>query len=365
MRNIYHALLLLIAGATEKELVRQLQYLKEENRVLRSRLPTRVLVTPQERNQLVRFARGLGKVLDELVTIVHPSTLRRWIRESRVTKLAKPAGPGRKPTAIDIQKLIVKLARENGWGYTRILGELRKLGVGRIARNTVKNILKVNGLDLGPKRGKGTWDEFLKLHADSLWQSDFFSVRSLTKKGFRDLFVLVFLHVKTRTVFVTPATANPNEEWVCTQATSFVDHVKQTGLKCEIVMHDRDTKFTARFDDLLKGSGIKIHKSSIRAPNMCAFVERFIQTIKHECLDYFIVFGERHLNYLCTTFTEFYHRHRPHQGKENKLLSEASPKRKRRKRVRERTPPDVIKLREIRCEKKLGGLLNHYYRKAA
>ena len=96
---------------------------------------------------------------------------------------------------------------------------------------------------------------------------------------------------------------------------------------------------------------------------MCAFVERFIQTIRQECLDYFIVFGERHLNYLCSTFVDFYHRHRPHQGKENELLSTNAPK--RRKTTKANPSSDVISLRDVRCDKQLGGLLNHYYRKAA
>ena len=91
-------------------------------------------------------------------------------------------------------------------GEARILGELRKLGIKAVSRNTVKNILKRNGYDPGPQRGKGTWDEFLKIHFETLWQCDFFSKKVLTPKGFRDLFVLVFLHVETRRVFIPPAT---------------------------------------------------------------------------------------------------------------------------------------------------------------
>src|SRR6478736_1923932 len=235
MRNIYNALLLLIAGATSKQLARQVAYLRVENKILRSKLSARVTVTAQERNRLVRFGAKLGKARDQLVSIVHPDTLRRWIRESRQQRKLKPVKVGRRPTAESIRRLIVKLARETGWGYTRILGELKKLGIKSVSRNTVKRILKANGLDPGPKQGIGTWDEFLKIHAATLWQCDFMSVKALTPKGFRDLFMLVFLHVGTRRASVSPATYHPNEAWVCDQARAFVKHAQKCGLGADIV----------------------------------------------------------------------------------------------------------------------------------
>jgi putative transposase len=358
MRNIYNALLLLIAGATHKELARQVSYLKVENKILRSKLSPRVRVTAQERNRLVRFGAKLGRALDQLVSIVHPDTLRRWIRESRKKRSLKPVKFGRKPTNESIRKLIIKLARETGWGYTRILGELKKLGIESVSRNTVKRILKANGLDPGPRRGVGTWDEFLKLHAATLWQCDFMSLKAVTPKGFRDLYLLVFLHVETRRAFVTPATYHPNEAWVCNQAKAFVKHTQKSGLGTDIVMHDRDTKFTASFDATLESTGLRVKKAAFRSPNTCAFVERFIQTLGQECLDHFIVFGERHLNHLCSVFLDYYHRLRPHQSKENGLLVTKG-------RCRQKRSPATIPFSDVRCEQRLGGLLKHYYRKAA
>jgi putative transposase len=364
MRNVYTKLLLLIAGATQKELARHVQYLKVENQILRSKLPARVLVTLQERNRLVRFGARLGKAIHELVSIVHPDTLRRWIREDRRGRRVKPAQVGRRRTAESIRKLIVKLAKETGWGYTRILGELKKLGIKSVSRNTVKNILKAKGLDPGPTRGIGTWDEFLKLHAATLWQCDFLSVRTLTTKGFRDLFVMVFLHVESRRVFVTPATAHPNEAWVCEQAKAFVGHAKASGLGTDIVMHDRDTKFTAGFDAELKAAGLRVKWAAYRSPNTTAFVERFLQTLGQECLDHFFVFGERHLNHLCSVFVDYYHRLRPHQSKENGVLLPTVSRKKAGKAKSSDDSTHVI-LSEIRCEERLGGLLKHFYRKAA
>lgn len=216
----------------------------------------------------------------------------------------------RRRTAEQIRKLIVKLAKETGWGYTRILGELKKLGIHSISRSSIKNILKANGLDPSPKRGVGTWDEFIKIHAATLWQCDFISVKTLTPKGFRDLFVLVFLHVETRRVYIPPATYNPNEAWVCEQAKAFLKHAKKAKLGVEILMHDRDGKFTAKFDATLKEAGAKVQKSPYRSPNTLAYVERFNQTLRQELVDHFIVFGERHLNHLCSVFVDYYHRHR-------------------------------------------------------
>jgi putative transposase len=367
MRNLYHQLLLIIAGSTQKELAAQIRYLKVENEILRSKLPARVSVSPQERNRLVKFGCRLGKALGELVTIVHPDTLRRWIREAAKTCRRSSVKKGRPRTREEIRELILKLARENNWGYTRILGELRKLGIESVSRNTVKNILREHGLDLGPRRGPGTWDEFLKLHAATLWQCDFFSKRVLTPRGFRDLFLLIFLHVDTRRVFVTPSTYQPNESWVCEQAHAFRQHCQDTGLGMEYLLHDRDTKFTATFDASLKSADLHVVKLQYRSPNTNAFAERFIQTLQQECLDYFIVFGAQHMDYLVREMVEHYHTERPHQSKDNQPLLttslDAAVSEPTRRHQRTRSPAAGD---QIVCAQRLGGLLKHYhYRRAA
>ena len=145
MKNIYHRLLLVIAGSTQKELASQIRYVKIENETLRSKLPKRVPVTDKERNKLVKFGSKLGKALGELVTIVHPDTLRRWIREANKPGKKKPVKKGRPRTKEEIRELIIKLARENSWGYTRILGELRKLGVKAVSRNTAAKYAATKG----------------------------------------------------------------------------------------------------------------------------------------------------------------------------------------------------------------------------
>jgi putative transposase len=120
--------MLVIARSTQKELARQVSYLKVENQILRSRLPDRISLTQREKNRLVRFAKKLGSALNEIATIVHPGTIRRWIREASAKKSTRQKKGGRPRTEEQIEKLILKLAKDNGWGYTRILGELKKLG---------------------------------------------------------------------------------------------------------------------------------------------------------------------------------------------------------------------------------------------
>jgi putative transposase len=170
----------------------------------------------------------------------------------------------------------------------------------------------------------------------------------------------VFLHVGTRRVFITHATYHPNEAWVQLQAKVFVRSVSAAGLGAEIVMHDNDTKFTAAFDAVLEESELRVRKSPLRSPNTVAFVERFIQTIQQECLDNFVVFGEKHMNHLCSEFAEHYHTERPHQSKDNELHAQTGSKRDARPK-----PSETLPLREVRCRKRLGGLLKHYYRQAA
>jgi putative transposase len=359
VRTLYTALMVLLAKATDRELARMVSYLKEENRILRARLPEQINTTPRERERLLRFGRNLGTAIYSVVTIVTPGTFLRWLREERK---AKPQMRGRPRTADALRRLILRMARENDWGYTRIMGELKKLGITPPSRNTVKNILKKAGLEPGPNRGEGTWDEFLTRHAATLVQCDFLHKRIWTAKGLRDVFVLVFLHVGTRKTFVTKATSNPTEAWVREQTASYLEHAKQQKLPVKMIFHDRDGKFTPAVDaDLAKGQ-IEVRKTAFRAPNTNAYVERFIQTIQQECLDHFVVLGERHFNYLVTEWLEHYHQERPHQS----LGNEPPTKPKRPPKVSRGTvAQQIVALSDVRCRQRLGGLLKTYSRMAA
>jgi putative transposase len=230
---------------------------------------------------------------------------------------------------------------------------LKKLGIESLSRNTVKNLLTEHGLDPAPQRGEGTWDTFIARHAATLWQCDFFSVKTLTLTGWKQLYLMAFLHVGTRRVFLSPATANPNEAWVRQQAAAFVEHATANDLKAEILFHDRDAKFTAALDADLKESGIKVHHCPPRSPNVNAFVERWIGSIRSECFNHFILLGKKHLDYLASCWIEHYHSARPHQGRDKRNEPLIAP------RVAPSTEGAVC------CKQHLGGLLKHYYRRAA
>lgn len=175
------------------------------------------------------------------------------------------------------------------------------------------------------------------------------------------LFVLVFLHVGTRRIVVSPSTPNPDAAWVKEQADAFLAQLPGEQRDKFYVQHDRDTKFTAEFDATLRAAGGKVLKWPYRAPNTNAFVERVIQTLRVEALDHFLFFGQKHLDYFVSTFAGFYNERRPHQSKENLPLPVANGP-----PTEERPEPVAsILLSEVRCETQLGGLLKHYYRRAA
>ncbi len=360
MRNSFQSMYELFANSSKRQLEQQLAWYKRENKILRNKLPKRITITRQERQLLLKFGKPLGKDIRQLITIVHPNTFLRWVREESKNN-TEPVARGRRRTALAIRRLICKLARENDWGYGRIVGELKKLGIHSVSASTVRNVLRNRGLEPSPERRGSTWNEFVKRHASTLWQCDFFSQKTITFKGVRRLYVLVFLHVQTRRVYLSPATFYPNEEWVRKQSADFVRQARSDGFKIKQVIHDRDTKFAKSFRKLLRSKRIKPIRIAYRAPNMNAFVERFIWSVRYECLYHFVVLGQRHLDYLLSEYRAYYHRLRPHQGRDNIPL-DSTPQQRRKKR-----PPDEPdpKLGEIRCQKKLGGLIKHYYREAA
>jgi putative transposase len=356
MPRFLRPLLLLLARLTDRELAGVVQYLKTENDILRSRLPKRINVTAREKQRLLKFGRPLGSAIKHLITIVSPRTFARWANAEPITRRPKSRPPGRPRTPDDLRELVLLLARENEWGYTRILGELKKLGICSICRSTVVNILKEAGLDPCPKRGEPTWSEFLNAHAATLWQCDFFSHKALTWRGWKEYFVLVFLHVGSRRVFVSPATRKPNSDWVAGQAAAFVQHLQTTlqGVANTILFRDRDCKYAAAFDSTLKAAGVQVRRTPICSPNMNAFVERWIQSVRVETLDKFIALGETHLNYLIREYVEHHHAERPHQSKGNRPLPEANSP----------DPPVLPFPERIECKKRLGGVLKHYRRAA-
>ena len=226
MKQFSHPLLSLLSSLTRQELARQVGYLKEENKLLRARLPEKIVTTEKERSRLMKVDRKLGTKLRELMTIVTYPTFCKWVREKEAAASKKSAGteaepvaseatgtqkPGRPRTDEEIRAFVIQLRKESNKGDTLILGELRKLGI-HLSRQTVKNILVAAGLtpDPGDETSDDSWDAFLKRHADTLWKCDFLSKPMLTMKGFIPLYLLVLIHLGTRRIWISRCTAHPD-----------------------------------------------------------------------------------------------------------------------------------------------------------
>ncbi|MDA7528180.1 integrase core domain-containing protein, partial [bacterium] len=240
-------------------------------------------------------------------------------------------------------------------GAARICGELTKLGCGEISRTTVLKILREHNLEPTPKRGPGSWHEFIHRHKDTLYACDFFTKKVWTMGGLTEIYLLVFIHIGSRRIWVSRGTANPNSDWVAQQARNMCMEFEEEGIAPTHLIHDRDTKLTKQFDGIFTSDGLEVIKTPYKSPNLNAHCERVIQSIKHEALDYFVVFGEDHLNHIVSSFVDYYNMHRPHQGLENVPLSGTVPE--------EQT--SVVDPDEVVCKEWLGGVLKHYERRAA
>lgn len=338
------------ACSTRHQLARQVRFLREENRILKAKLPERISTTPEERSRLLRFGVPLGDAIKGLISIVKPGTFARWVRRGPGRRRAGRTGRPRKPE--EIRVLIVRIARETGWGSTRVLGELRKLGITNVSRTTVRRILNEHGIDPAPKRRGQSWDEFIRAHAETLWACDFFTKTVWTPLGPRLAFVLFFLHVGSRRVTVSEPTLKPTREWSAEQASIFLAQAETDGHEPpKILLRDRDDKFGPAFDQALADAGCRVQVLPIRSPILNAFAERWVQSVKRECLDHFIVFGLGHLAHLLVSWVDHYHGERPHQGLGNRLI--AGP-----------DPPESPS-GPFRCRTRLGGVRKSYERIAA
>ena len=201
--------------------------------MLRRRVPKkRIFLKREEREWLLKLGTAIGPGVSKLISIVHPRTYQRWVHEKNCGR--KPKKMDRPRTLESIRGIIIRLARETGWGYSRILGELRKLRIRYVSHSTVKNILKEEGIKPSPKRGPGSWDEFLKAHIDTFCQVDFFSKMIWTLTGLRQAFVLAFVHVGTRRVFCSPCSFKPDGKWMVSQAHALIEQAREADFRMSI-----------------------------------------------------------------------------------------------------------------------------------
>ena len=352
----FRLLLISMAGWMNQQQKDVINYLQEENRVLREQLGSqRLHLNDDQRRRLSVKAKKLGRrVLHELATLVTPETLLAWHRKLIAMKYdgSKPRGPGRQRTRDEIQQLIVRLATENrDWGYRRTQGALANLGH-EVARSTVADILKEQGLEPSPERNrKTTWKEFLARHWGVIVAADFFTIEARTCKGLTRFVVLFLIDLTSRKVELAGLARQANGLWMSQIARDLSDATAGFLLGKRYLIHDRDPLFTAEFLETLKVSGVQSVKLPPRSPNLNAYAERFVRTIKESCLERLILFGEGSLRKAIHEFIEHYHRERNHQGLANRLIMEDALRFAGRGHVQRR--------------QRLGGMLNYYYRQAA
>ena len=348
-------LLAYVTGLINQRLLLQCEYLIAENRILRSHLSGRLRLSDPERSTLAEIGKRLGrKGLAEVACVAKPETILAWYRRLIARKFdgsKHRAYPGRPRVGSELEALIVRMAQENkGWGYDRIAGALANLGH-HVSDQTVGNVLKRHGIAPAPRRSQSTaWKDFVTAHMAVLAGTDFFTVEVLTWRGLITYYVLFFLHLETRRVTLAGITRHPTEAWMAQIARNVATDPASAVCRCRYLLHDRDAKFCVAFEDVFASEGIRCLKLPPRSPNLNAFAERWVRSVREECLSKLILFGERSLHRAVTEFVAHFHSERNHQGKANALLFPA--------------PAPLTTRRPIRCRERLGGLLRYYCRAA-
>ena len=340
----------------ERQAVAQVDYLKAENRLLRARLGRRrILFTDPERRTLAALAKEIGsKVLRDLDPLVSPATLLRWHRDLVAQKWTylNRRTPGRPRTKIDIEQLVVRMACENpSWGYTRIHGALLNLDI-KVGRGTIRRVFKDHLIGPAPARGRRIpWSVFLKAHWKAIAASDFFSVEVWGWRGLVTHYILFVIDLATRRVVIAGITTNPNEAWMLQMARNLTD--AETGMLrgTRHLIVDRDTKYSAAFRTFLSREGVHVIRLPPRPPNLNAFAERFVRSIKSACLSKLISIGVPMLRRALREYMEHYHRERNPQGIRNQLIVPRRLSMPQSERIDRRA--------------RLGGMLNYYERAAA
>jgi putative transposase len=344
--RLFALVLLLARGDRSKEL--ELLVLRHELSILR-RQARRPQLTESDRLLLAALSRVIPR-RSWRAFLVTPETLLRWHRRMVAWRWTYPRRrPGRPAIDQEVRQLILRLARENShWGYVRIVGELRKLGI-TVSATLVRNVLARAGVPPAPERAASSWRSFLRHHGNTILACDFFTVDTV---WLRWLYVLFFVSIATRRVEYLACTRNPDTAWMTQQARNLLMDVDDRGQRPRFLIHDRDRKFSRAFDAILASEGIEIVRTPIQAPNANAYAERWVGSVRRECLDRLLIFGRRQLEHVLRVYIRHFNQQRPHRALDLRppdSCSGANP-----------SPTATIHPLQIKRRDLLGGLLHEY-----
>jgi len=345
LRQLMQLIVLGMRGERVNEV--EILVLRHQVAVLRRQVK-RLDLEPADRAVLSALSRLLPRPR-RATFLVTPATVLRWHRNLIARTWTYPRRrPGRPPVQAEIRALVLRLAKENPrWGHHRIQGELVGLGY-RVAASTVWTILTKAGVDPAPRRAGPTWTQFLNAQAKGILAGDFLHVDTI---GLTRIYVLFLMEIATRRVPILGATTNPTGVWVGQQARNLMMDLGERAGQFRFLIRDRDTKYTTAFDEVFTSEGIEILRSPPQAPRANAYAERWVRTVRRECLDRILIYNPRHLLATLGEYVAHYHEHRPHQGRQQRPPGAADP-----------APTAVVDLAAARIRRKtiVNRLINEY-----
>jgi putative transposase len=339
VRNLFALVWLLARPRRSKEL--EILVLRHELAVLR-RQAARPKLTYADRALLAALSRSLPRTVWPSFP-VKPETLLRWHRElvtRRWTYLRR--APGRPPLDSSLRTLILRLARENPhWGYRRIVGELKGVGIA-VSATSVRKVLLEAGLPPAPERGPSSWRAFLRAQAESMLACDFLTVETAFLQR---IYVLFFISLASRRIEYIACTSRPDGSWVTQQARNLIMQLEDDQ-PIQFLIHDRDKKFSRAFDEVFRSEGITVIRTPVQAPNANAYAERWVRTVRAECFDRILILGRRHLEHVLRVYHLHYNEHRPHRALDLLPPDGAIP-------LQQATAAQLVRRRDL-----LGGLIH-------
>ncbi len=353
----YTMLLMMLAGWINRQQQEAMNYLMEENKILKHELlkatgRKRIILNDRQRRRLAILAKRVGrKVLYDISGVFSPDTLLAWYRKLVAAKYdgsRSRSKYGRRIIQDEVRQQIIDIARDHKHlGCRKLYGYLKYLGF-KVSPASVSRILREAGIEPSPDRPeRTTWSEFVKSHWESLCAIDFFTKEIFTKHGLVKFMVLVAIDYKTRKVEIAGIIPEANGVWMKQMAKNLTDPFDGFMKDKKFVVMDQDPIFTEEVRLLFEDAGVSPVRTTPASPNLNPFAERFIRSIKHECLNKMIIFGEKHLRYCIEQYCDFYHTARPHGGLDYEMI-EPPPKGKG----------------EVVCKEWLGGTLKSWHRAA-